>query len=185
MVDIRNNENLRESWFITNNSSNNINIGDLPLIPTLKAGKSEDLLKYYTREKVGHSTVLVSLVKNGVLSLNKSKIYSNILPGEITAATIDEAITSAEENELIDKITAGDGVDNSSGGILLHGKDSDNTAQPVGISGEENDEIEVMNLDTETLLEDIYLELIKANIQMSIITGNHIKNRDIDSLQRN
>ncbi len=185
MVDIRNNENLRESWFITNNSSNNINIGDLPLIPTLKAGKSEDLLKYYTREKVGHSTVLVSLVKNGVLSLNKSKIYSNTLPGSITATTIDEAITPAEENELIDKITTGEEIDNDTGGILLHGKDPDNTAQPIGISGEENDEIEIMNLDTETLLEDIYLELIKANMQMSIITGNHIKNRDIDAIQEN
>ncbi|KKL71307.1 hypothetical protein LCGC14_2096270, partial [marine sediment metagenome] len=156
-----------------------------PLVPTLKPGESEDLLKYYTREKVGHSTVLVSLVKNGILSLNKSKIYSNTLPGEITATTIDEAITPAEENELIDKITTGEEIDSSSGGILLHGKDSENTAQPVGMSGEENDEIQVMNLDVETILEDIYLELIKANIQMSIITGDHIKNRDIDALQRN
>ncbi len=185
MVDIRNNENKRESWYVSNNSSNNINIGDLPLVPTLKPGESEDLLKYYTREKVGHSTVLVSLVKNGILSLNKSKIYSNTLPGEITATTIDEAITPAEENELIDKITTGEEIDSSSGGILLHGKDSNNTARPVGISGEENDKVEIIDLDTETILEDIYLELIKANIQMSIITGDHIKNRDIDALQRN
>lgn len=185
MADIRKNENTRENWYITNNSTNNINIGDLPLIPTIKPSKSIDVLKYYTREKVGHSTVLVSLVKSGVLSLNKNKIYTNTLPGKITSETIDEAITPAEENELIDKITTGEEIDDDSGGILLHGKDNNDTAQPVGISGEENDEIEIIDLDTETLLEDIYLELIKANMQMSIITGNHIRNRDIDSMQRN
>ena len=275
MVDIRNNENKRESWYIKNISSGNINIGDLPSIPTLKSGESTDLLKYYTREKVSHSTVLVNLVKRGILTLSKDKNFSNDLPGPITIAKIDEAITPAEENELlriedidhndlqglqggdpsnneffhvpewftdatltielttevgdpgtddkvvteqgirealddiehnelqglqvvggvdpsnndyyhlsspgdlIDEIITGEEITDSTGGILLHGKDNEDTAQPVGISGEENDEIEIMDLDTETLLEDIYLELIKANIQMSIITGNEIKNKDI------
>jgi len=280
MVDIRNNENKRESWHVKNISSVNINIGDLPSVPTLKPGESTDLLKYYTREKVSHSTVVVNLVKRGILTLSKDKNFSNGLPGPITITKIDEAITPAEENELlriedidhndlgglqggdpsnneyyhvpewftdatltielttevgdpgtddkvvteqgirealgdidhnelqglqvigggdpsnneyyhispedlIDEVIPGEEITDNTGGILLHGKDNDDTAQPVGISGEENDEVETMDLDTEILLEDIYLELIKANMQMSIITGNEITNNDIDNTQRN
>ena len=44
MADIRENENERESWYATNNSSNNINIGDLPLVPTIVPVRPWNLL---------------------------------------------------------------------------------------------------------------------------------------------
>ena len=221
---MRRGDNKRESWWVTNLSKQTITIGDLLLFPALKPGKREDLLYYYTREKAGHSKVLVKLVKAGIVSLNKNKIYTNNYPGQITSADIDEAITPAEENEiddalrdelgdfldksivtevgdpgsddnlvteqgiresLLDQITDGQEIDDDTTGAILYGKDPDSTAQPIGITGEENDEVQTMDLDIETLLEDIYLELIKANMQMSIITGNHIKNRDIDPIQEN
>ncbi len=184
-MDVRRDENYRESWYLTNNSSNNITIGDLLLLPAIQSGKTIDALRYYTREKVGHSVILTQLVKSGIISLHKQKIYDNNLPGAITADEVDEAITPAEENELLNEVTEGEEIDEDTEGILLHGKDPDDTAQPVGISGEENNEVLVMDLDLKTILEDIYLELIKANIQMSIITGNHIKNTDIDGMQEN
>jgi len=214
-VDVRRGENKRESWWVTNLSKQTITIGDLLLFPALKPGKKADLLHYYTREKAGHSKVLVKLVKAGIVSLNKNKIYKNEFPGLITATNIDEAITPAEENEitdglsdfyglsviyevgdpgsdnnivteqgireaLIDEITEGDTITSETEGILLHGKDPDNTAQPIGISGEENNEVLTMDIDLKTTLEDIYIELIKANIQLSIITGNEIKNKEIN-----
>ena len=220
MANVRTGENKRESWWVRNLTNKTITIGDLLLVPAIKPGKKVDLLHYYTREKVSHSTVLNSLVKGGIVSFEKDKIYTNEFPGQITASNIDEAVTPAEENEildgledfyglsvvtevgdpgedsnlvteqgiresLLDQITTGQEITDNTDGAILYGKDPENTAQPVGISGEENDEIQTMDLDLETLLEDIYLELIKANMQMSIITGNNIKNRDIDNSQEN
>lgn len=179
-MDVRKSENYRESWYITNNSSNNITIGDLLLLPALQPGKTVDALRHYTREKISHSIILTQLVKSGVVSLNKQKIYDNNLPGAITADKIDEAITPAEENELLNQVTEGEEIDEDTEGILLHGKDPDDTAQPIGISGEENNEVLVMDLDLSTTLEEIYIELIKANIQLSIITGNEIRNKEIN-----
>jgi len=184
-MDVRTAENYRESWYLTNNSSNTITIGDLLLLPVIKPGKTIDALKYYTREKIGHSIVLTQLVKSGIISLNKQKIYDNNLPGPITADKIDEAITPAEENELIDQVTEGQEITDDTEGILLYGKDPDGTAQPIGISGEENNEVLTTDLDVMILLEDIHLELIKANMQMTIITGNEIKNCDIGPLLEN
>ena len=218
MPDIRTGDNLRQSWWVTNNSNQTITIGDLLLVPAIKPGKRVDLLHHYTREKIGHSTVLVTLVKAGIVSLSKDKIFTNKYPGEITSADIDKAITNAEENEiddalrdevgdfisksvvtevgdpgsdnnlvteqgiresLLDEITEGQEITDDTDGAILYGKDPDDEAAFVGISGEENNEILTMDLDVTTILEDIYIELIKANIQMSIITGNEIKSRDI------
>lgn len=186
MADIRRDENKRESWWVTNNTIYNMAVGDLLLLPVIKPGKRIDILRYYSREKISHSTVLASLLKSGKFSLNKQKIYTNTFPGEVSVAKIDEAITPAEENEvtdvldqLIEEVTPGQEITDETGGILLHGKDPDDTAQPIGISGEENNEVLVMDLDISTILEDIYIELIKANIQMAIMTGNEIKNKEI------
>jgi len=184
-MDVRRDENYRESWYITNISTNNITIGDLLMLPVILPGKTVDALKFYTREKIGQSVILTDLVKSGVVTFYKKKIYTNSFPGAIGADDIDEAITSAEENELIDIITTGEEITDDTKGVILHGKDQNDTAQPISISGAENNGIMTMDLDLETLLEDIYLELIKANMQMSIMTGNHIKNKDIDSMQKN
>jgi len=213
-MDVRRGDNKRESWWVKNRTKKTITIGDLLLVPAIKPKKKVDLLHYYTREKVGHSKVLVQLVKAGIVSLSKDKIYTNEFPGSIPASEIDEAITSAEENEipfpdmvgeieliyevgnpgsdskvvteqgireaLLDQITEGQEITDDTTGAILYGKDADDTAQPIGISGEENNEVLTMNLDMTTMLEEIYIELIKANIQLAIITGNEIRNREIN-----
>lgn len=108
MGNIRRGENKRESWWVTNNTSETITIGDLLLVPAIKPGKRVDLLHYYSREKISHSTVLISLVKAGIVSLSKDKNFTNEFPGEITAATIDEALIPAEENEVLKESEAND-----------------------------------------------------------------------------
>ena len=104
MANIRTGENKRESWWVTNNTNDTITIGDLLLVPAIKPKKRIDLLYYYSREKIGHSKVLVTLVKAGIVSFNKDKIYTNNYPGEITSVDVDEAITPAEENEIDDAL---------------------------------------------------------------------------------
>jgi hypothetical protein len=99
-VDVRTGENNRESWWVTNNTNKTITIGDLLLIPAIKPGKRVDLLHHYTREKISHSTVLVQLIKAGLVSLDKDKSFTdNNLPGNVSVRDIDKAITPAEENE--------------------------------------------------------------------------------------
>ena len=107
-MDIRKGENKRESWWVTNNTNTTITIGDLLLLPALKAGKRVDLLHHYTREKISHSTVLSQLVKSGRASLNKEKIFNNEFPGIINPLTVDEAITPGEENEILKESEAND-----------------------------------------------------------------------------
>jgi hypothetical protein len=178
-MDVRTAENYRESWFITNDSNNKITIGDLLLLPAISPNETIDALQYYTKEKIGHSIVLTDLVKSGIVSFSKEKIYDNDLPGPISSDEIDEAITSAEENELINQVSEGEEITDDTDGILLFGKDPDDEAQPIGISGEETNEVLTVDIDVATVLEEIYVELIKANIQMAIITGNEIKNKEI------
>lgn len=178
-MDVRTAENYRESWFIKNISTNKITIGDLLLLPAMQPNETIDALQYYTREKISHSIVLTQLVKNGIVTFNKQKIYDNGLPGPIDGDEIDEALTPAEENELINQVSTGEEITDDTKGAIIYGKDPDGTAQPIGISGEENNEVLTQDLDIECLLEDILIELIKANMQMSEITGNEIKNRDI------
>lgn len=99
MAGVRTGDNKRESWWARNLTNKTITIGDLLLVPAIKPGKRVDLLHHYTREKISHSTVLVSLVKAGIVSLSKDKIYTNDFPGHVPISNIDEAITPAEENE--------------------------------------------------------------------------------------
>ena len=97
---IRRGENKRESWWVTNNTNNVITIGDLPQVPAIQPEKRADILRYYSREKISHSDVLVDLVRDGTISLEKQKIFTdNNLPGDVSSRDIEKAITPAEENE--------------------------------------------------------------------------------------
>lgn len=178
-MDVRTAENYRESWLIKNISSNNITIGDMLLLPAMKPNETIDALQYYTREKVSHSIILTQLVKSGIVTFNKRKIYDNGLPGSITADEIDEALTPAEENELINQVSAGEIITDDTTGAIIYGKDPNNEAQPIGIAGPENNEVLTQDIDLMSTLEGIYIELVKANIQMSIMTGNEIRQKEI------
>ncbi len=108
MANVRKGENKRESWWVKNLSNRTITIGDLLLVPAIKPGKRVDLLHHYTREKISHSTVLVTLVKAGIVSLNKNKSFTNEFPGSISPSNVDEAITPGEENEILKESEAND-----------------------------------------------------------------------------
>jgi len=63
----------REFWRITNmTSKRNINIGDLPQLPTLAPNERCDLLRYYTKEEVNQSEVLPFLIKKGWIRAKKN-----------------------------------------------------------------------------------------------------------------
>ena len=100
-MNIRKGENTRESWWVRNLTNNTITIGDLLLVPAIKPGKRIDVLHHYSREKVGHSKVLVKLVKAGIVSFDKDKIYSNEFPGPIPASKIDISMNVPRGTEVI------------------------------------------------------------------------------------
>ncbi len=107
-MEMRRGDNKRESWWVKNKTKLTITIGDLLQVPAIKPGKRVDLLYYYSREKVSHSKVLVKLVKAGIVSLSKDKIFTNEFPGPISSSNIDEALTPAEENEVLKESEAND-----------------------------------------------------------------------------
>jgi len=174
---IKENDN-REKWLVQNVTNKRISIGDLPLVPVFQPGQCLDILQYEDKHRINQSKNLISVIELGYFTLNKKKGNVNDI---IDAEDAADAVTTAEENEInsINEVSEGEEITDDTEGILIFGKDPDGTAQPIGISGEENNEVLTMNLDITTLLEEIYIELIKANIQMAIITGNEIKNIEI------
>jgi hypothetical protein len=79
---IRRDENKRESWYATN------------LTNQFNPGQRHDLLRFESREKVSHSTVLAQLVKAGKVKLTKDRLYK--ARKNVTSAIVDAAITPAE-----------------------------------------------------------------------------------------
>lgn len=65
--------------------------------------------------------------------------------------------------------------------ILGFGKDNDSIAQPIGISGEENNELVTLSLDELELFQSILKELKKFNIQLESITNTKLTRQDAQS----
>lgn len=61
----------REMWFAKNITKKNITIGDLPLLPLIKPDKTVNLLRFYSREKAADSNVLMYLVQNNKVTIEK------------------------------------------------------------------------------------------------------------------
>ena len=172
---------LREKWVVTNNTSSNIMLGDLKQSPILKPNSAYDMLKFSSKAEINQSKNLVALIASGALTLNKITDFEN---KEIDTTEASQSITSVEVDELEDKyVYEGEPITEETEGHLVFGKDPDGLAAPIGISGEENDEVLISDIDIEELLENIHLELVKANMQMAILTGNNITNKDIDPIQ--
>ncbi len=68
--------------------------------------------------------------------------------------------------------------------VLGFGKDNDSVAQPIGISGEENDELKVISLDDIDLYQKILKELKKFNIYLEIITNTKLTYNDAESYKQ-
>lgn len=65
--------------------------------------------------------------------------------------------------------------------ILGFGKDNDSTAQPIGISGEENNELIVLSIEEAAIFQKIYRQLKKFNEQLEIITNTKLTDNDAHS----
>ena len=68
--------------------------------------------------------------------------------------------------------------------ILGFGKDNDSTAQPLGISGEENNELKTMSLESMVLYQKILKELKKFNMHLDTITNTKLTYKDAESYKR-
>ena len=63
----------KEMWFAKNITKENIAIGDLPLLPIIKPDKTVNLLRFYSREKVADSDILMHLVQNNKITIEKKE----------------------------------------------------------------------------------------------------------------
>ncbi len=68
--------------------------------------------------------------------------------------------------------------------VLGFGKDNNSTAQPIRISGEENDELKIMSLENIDLYQKILKELKKFNIYLEIITNTKLTYNDAESYKQ-
>jgi len=68
--------------------------------------------------------------------------------------------------------------------IVGFGKDINDLAQPLGISGEENDELKTMSLESMVLFQKILKELKKFNMHLDTITNSKITYKDAESYKK-
>ena len=194
----------REKWLAKNKSGRIISIGDLPRVPTFAPGQQHDLLQFAKKEKINESKDLIRLVKVKWIKLNKQvdkvdhKIEKTEAANAVTSVEMNELedirkdfeadltnyYTKDETDEEIDEatvtpVTPGDIVDENTKGAVIYGTDPDDIAQPVGVTGAESDELEIISIDAEDILDKILTELSKLNIQMNILTDNYVQNKDI------
>ena len=169
---------IREQWILLNKTSNKIILGELPEVPTIMPNGKVDLLQYVRKQDINQASAMISLIKSGLLELTKIVEKEK---DSIAAVDGGDAVTSAEENELIEKVSQNQEITDDTTGILIFGEDSAGTAQPATMTGPENNQLQITTIDTAPMLEDIFDELIKLNMQMSILTGDVIKNRDISA----
>jgi hypothetical protein len=167
----------REYWHVENTTGSTILIGDLPNVPPIRPGGAYNILRFARKQDINQSQSLIALVESGALILTKGSDFENKVIDPDEAA---QAVTSVEVDELVAEITVGEEITDDTEGIILHGEDLSGEAAVVKLTGEHRNEIQMINLDTDTLLTDIFHELIKANIQLSIMTGNEINDKDID-----
>jgi len=65
--------------------------------------------------------------------------------------------------------------------ILGFGKDKDSNAKPLGIEGEENNELKIMSLEGKDLFQKILKELKKFNMYLDTITNTKLTYKDAKS----
>ena len=65
--------------------------------------------------------------------------------------------------------------------IIGFGRDLNGKTQPIGIEGEENDELIILSITELELFQSILQELKKFNIQLESITNTRLTNDDAKS----
>ncbi len=64
--------------------------------------------------------------------------------------------------------------------ILGLGKDQNNINTPIGIAGENNNELKIKSMDNINLYYKILKEIKKFNIQLEIVTNMKLTNEDVE-----
>ncbi len=68
--------------------------------------------------------------------------------------------------------------------ILGFGKDTSSTAKPIGIAGEENNELLTYSIEEIDLFQKILEKLKKFNMHLDTITNSKITYKDAESYKR-
>ena len=92
----------REQWIVENLTTKTISIGDMKTVPTLGPRKSLDLLKYASKEKIGHSQDLQTLIRIGWVRLSKKSAFIpdknyTVDPNNAETATVEASVYEIEQ----------------------------------------------------------------------------------------
>lgn len=92
----------REQWIVENLTSKTISIGDMKTVPTLGPRKSLDLLKYASKEKIGHSENLQALIRVGWVRLSKKSAFIpeknyTVDPNNAEGSTVEASVYEVEQ----------------------------------------------------------------------------------------
>lgn len=106
---------VREEWIVTNLTNKRIAIGDMKTLPELGPRKSLDLLKYVSKEKIGHSKDLQTLIRIGWVSLKKRSFDIPDKNYTVDSSKANTALTEASVYEIEEGILDGTGGSGSIG----------------------------------------------------------------------
>lgn len=102
----------RDQWIIKNQTNRYLSIGDLQKLPALWPGKVLNLLNYYEQDSISNSFDLKFMINQGWLKLTKIK---NGIHTQHASFDGQEAITTAEKNEVDDVTDRVQIIENSDG----------------------------------------------------------------------
>lgn len=68
--------------------------------------------------------------------------------------------------------------------VLIFGKDQNSTAQPIELTGSENNVLKIMSIKRYDLFKKILKELKKFNMQMALITNNEISKIETEEYKK-
>lgn len=168
---------VREEWIVTNLTNKRIAIGDMKTLPELGPRKSLDLLKYVSKEKIGHSKDLQTLIRIGWVSLKKRSFDIPDKNYTVDSSKANTALTEASVYEIEEGILDGTGGSGSIGELsdvditgILDGQfiSWDSTSgqfAPTSSSSTINDINDITNVDINNLENG---QILKYNIDTSM-----------------
>ena len=150
-----------------------------PVDDTIDIGSLLKQFRYGYFRRLYVSTILQLPNLDDNPSASAGGIYYNS-DGNIVYFDGSEWKTLSTTDIDITPIVEGDTITSSTSGVVLYGENVNHEATPIGLSGVNQDEIKIMDIEIDDTLNGIIKELKKINLQMSLLTNNFLRDEDIE-----
>lgn len=109
---------MAERWWLINNTSRDLTIGDIPELPVIPPGKREDALLHTSKERIGQSSFLSSLLSSNAVDLIKENAGANEEVISAEQSDLDNFYTKTEVDTLV--VEGGSGDTSLDNGVLVY-----------------------------------------------------------------